>query len=381
MLKSALPAEDALLHVPIRQLKSRRLMMSEKVLIKGNEAIGEAAIRAGCRHYFGYPITPQNELTNYMSQYMPEAGGVFIQAESEIAAINMVYGAAGAGARAMTSSSSPGISLKQEGISYIAGAEIPAVVVNVMRCGPGLGGIMPAQSDYFQAVKGGGHGDYRNIALAPCNGQELYELTVKAFDLADKYRMLVMVMADGALGQMMENVEFRDKEEPLLVEKPWAATGTGMKRKKNSITSVYINPDELEVVNDRLQAKYREIEKQEVMYEETDCDGADIVICAYGLAARITKNVMKSAAAEGIKVGLLRPITLWPFPKEAVGALADKTKVVMSVELSAGQMVEDVQLAINGRVPVYFHGKTGGNLPSQKEILDKIKEVLGKEKK
>ncbi|HPJ20866.1 MAG TPA: 3-methyl-2-oxobutanoate dehydrogenase subunit VorB [Clostridia bacterium] len=355
--------------------------MSEKVLIKGNEAIGEAAIRAGCRHYFGYPITPQNELTNYMSQYMPEAGGVFIQAESEIAAINMVYGAAGAGARAMTSSSSPGISLKQEGISYIAGAEIPAVVVNVMRCGPGLGGIMPAQSDYFQAVKGGGHGDYRNIALAPCNGQELYELTVKAFDLADKYRMLVMVMADGALGQMMENVEFRDKEEPLLVEKPWAATGTGMKRKKNSITSVYINPDELEVVNDRLQAKYREIEKQEVMYEETDCDGADIVICAYGLAARITRNVMKSAAAEGIKVGLLRPITLWPFPKEAVGALADKTKVVMSVELSAGQMVEDVQLAINGRIPVYFHGKTGGNLPSQKEILDKIKEVLGKEKK
>ncbi|HRX43543.1 MAG TPA: transketolase C-terminal domain-containing protein, partial [Clostridia bacterium] len=230
-------------------------------------------------------------------------------------------------------------------------------------------------------VKGGGHGDYRNIALAPCNGQELYELTVKAFDLADKYRMLVMVMADGALGQMMENVEFRDKEEPLLVEKPWAATGTGMKRKKNSITSVYINPDELEVVNDRLQAKYREIEKQEVMYEETDCDGADIVICAYGLAARITRNVMKSAAAEGIKVGLLRPITLWPFPKEAVGALADKTKVVMSVELSAGQMVEDVQLAINGRIPVYFHGKTGGNLPSQKEILDKIKEVLGKEKK
>jgi len=355
--------------------------MSEKVLIKGNEAIGEAAIRAGCRHYFGYPITPQNELTNYMSKYMPEAGGVFIQAESEVAAINMVYGAAGAGARVMTSSSSPGISLKQEGISYIAGAEIPAVVVNVMRCGPGLGGIMPSQSDYFQAVKGGGHGDYRNIALAPSNGQELYELTVKAFDLADKYRMLVMVMADGALGQMMENVEFRDKEEPALVDKPWATTGTGLKREKNYITSVYINPDELEKVNDRLQAKYSEIEENEVMYEETDCEGADIVICAYGLAARITRNVMKIAAGEGIKVGLLRPITLWPFPKEAVSSLSEKTRVVMSLELSAGQMVEDVRLAINGKLPVHFYGRTGGNLPSQNEILVKIREILGKEAK
>jgi 2-oxoglutarate ferredoxin oxidoreductase subunit alpha len=355
--------------------------MPEKVLIKGNEAIGEAAIRAGCRHYFGYPITPQNELTNYMSRYMPEAGGVFIQAESEIAAINMVYGASGAGARVMTSSSSPGISLKQEGISYIAGAEIPAVVVNVMRCGPGLGGIMPAQSDYFQAVKGGGHGDYRNIALAPSNGQELYDLTVKAFDLADKYRILVMVMADGALGQMMENVEFRDKETPLEVDKPWATTGTELKRKKNYITSVYINPDELEVVNVRLQAKYREIEKEEVMYEETYCDGADIVICAYGLAARITRNVMKTAAEEGIKIGLLRPITLWPFPKDAVAALADKTDVIMSVELSAGQMVEDVRLAVNGRKPVHFFGRTGGNLPTQKEILNEIKRVLGKEVK
>ncbi|MDX1358020.1 MAG: 3-methyl-2-oxobutanoate dehydrogenase subunit VorB [Clostridia bacterium] len=355
--------------------------MPEKVLIKGNEAIGEAAIRAGCRHYFGYPITPQNELTNYMSKYMPEAGGVFIQAESEIAAINMVYGAAGAGARVMTSSSSPGISLKQEGISYIAGAEIPAVVVNVMRCGPGLGGIMPAQSDYFQAVKGGGHGDYRNIVLAPSNGQELYDLTVKAFDLADKYRILVMVMADGALGQMMENVEFRDKETPLKVDKPWATTGTGLKRDKNYVTSVYINPDELEVVNARLQSKYKEIEEAEVMYEETDCDGADIVVCAYGLAARITRNVMKTAAEEGIKIGLLRPITLWPFPKEAVAALADKTDVIMSVELSAGQMVEDVRLAVNGKKPVHFYGRTGGNLPTQKEILDEIKRVLGKEAK
>ena len=353
--------------------------MSKKVLIKGNEAIGEAVIRAGCRHYFGYPITPQNELTNYMSKYMPEAGGTFIQAESELAAINMVYGAAGAGARAMTSSSSPGISLKQEGISYIAGAELPAVVVNVMRCGPGLGGIMPAQSDYFQAVKGGGHGDYRNIVLAPNNGQELYELTVKAFDLADRYRMLVMVMADGALGQMMENVEFRDEETPYKADKDWATTGTRMVRKKNYITSVYINPDELEVVNMRLQAKYRVVEKEEVLYEETDCDGADIVVCAYGLAARITRNVMKLAAEEGIKVGLLRPITLWPFPKDAVSALADKTDVIMSVELSAGQMVEDVRLAVNGRKPIHFYGRTGGNLPTQREILDEIKKVLGKE--
>jgi len=353
--------------------------MSKKVLIKGNEAIGEAVIRAGCRHYFGYPITPQNELTNYMSKFMPEAGGTFIQAESELAAINMVYGAAGAGARAMTSSSSPGISLKQEGISYIAGAEIPAVVVNVMRCGPGLGGIMPAQGDYFQAVKGGGHGDYRNIVLAPNNGQELYELTVKAFDLSDKYRMLVMVMADGALGQMMENVEFKDEETPCKVDKEWATTGTSMERKKNYITSVYINPDELEVVNIRLQAKYRVVEKEEVLYEEINCDGADIVICAYGLAARITRNVMKLAAEEGIKVGLLRPITLWPFPKDAVSALADKTDVIMSVELSAGQMVEDVRLAVNGRKPVYFYGRTGGILPTQREILDEIKKVLGKE--
>ncbi len=353
--------------------------MSEKVLIKGNEAIGEAVIRAGCRHYFGYPITPQNEITNFMSKYMPEAGGVFIQAESEVAAINMVYGAAGAGARAMTSSSGPGISLKQEGFSYIAGAELPAVVVNVMRGGPGLGGILPSQSDYFQAVKGGGHGDYKNIVLAPNNGQELYELTVKAFDLADKYRMLVMILADGALGQMMENVEFRDKETPFKAEKDWAATGTQLKRNKNYITSVYINPDELEAVNNRLQAKYREIEKSEVVYEEVDCNDADIVICAFGLAARITRNVMQLAKEDGIKVGLLRPITLWPFPTEAVAALADKTNTIMSLELNAGQMVEDVRLAVNGKKPVHFYGRTGGNLPTQEEILVEIKRVLGKE--
>ncbi|MCD6322268.1 MAG: 3-methyl-2-oxobutanoate dehydrogenase subunit beta, partial [Clostridiales bacterium] len=253
------------------------------------------------------------------------------------------------------------------------------VVVNVMRAGPGLGGILPSQSDYFQAVKGGGHGDYRNIVLAPNNGQELYELTVKAFDLADKYRMLVMVLADGALGQMMENVEFRDEETPFKAEKDWAATGTQMKRNKNYITSVYINPDELEAVNNRLQAKYREIEKSEVEYEEVDCDDADIVICAFGLAARITRNVMQLAKEDGIKVGLLRPITLWPFPTAAIAAIADKTDIIMSLELNAGQMVEDVRLAVNGKKPVYFYGRTGGNIPTQKEILDEIKRVLGKE--
>ncbi|MBN2557130.1 MAG: 3-methyl-2-oxobutanoate dehydrogenase subunit VorB [Clostridia bacterium] len=352
--------------------------MPEKVLMKGNEVIAEAAIRAGCRHYFGYPITPQSEIANYLAWRMPAVGGVFLQAESEIAAINMVYGASGAGARVLTTSSSPGISLKQEGISYIAGAEIPAVIVNVMRCGPGLGGIMPAQSDYFQAVKGGGHGDYRNIALAPYNAQELYELTVKAFDLADKYRMTVMIMADGALGQMMETVEFRDEEKPFEADKSWATTGTGMKRKKNYITSIYIDPEELEKLNNRLQAKYRTIEENEVMYEERDCEGAEIVVCAFGLAARIVRNVMDMAAAEGIKVGLLRPVTLWPFPVKAISDIAEKTDVLLSVELNAGQMVEDVRLAVNGRKPVHFYGRTGGILPTQNEILEEIKRILGR---
>ncbi|MFO7612245.1 MAG: 3-methyl-2-oxobutanoate dehydrogenase subunit VorB [Clostridia bacterium] len=352
--------------------------MPEKVLMKGNEVIAEAAIRAGCRHYFGYPITPQSEIANYLAWRMPAVGGVFLQAESEIAAINMVYGASGAGVRVLTTSSSPGISLKQEGISYIAGAEIPAVIVNVMRCGPGLGGIMPAQSDYFQAVKGGGHGDYRNMALAPYNAQELYELTVKAFDLADKYRMTVMIMADGALGQMMETVEFRDEEKPFAADKSWATTGTDMKRKKNYITSIYIEPEELERLNNRLQAKYRTIEENEVMYEERDCEGADIVVCAFGLAARIVRNVMEMAASEGIKVGLLRPITLWPFPTKAISDIAEKTDVLLSVELNAGQMVEDVRLAVNGRKPVHFYGRTGGVLPTQNEILDEIKRLLGR---
>lgn len=346
--------------------------------MKGNEAIAEAALRAGCRHYFGYPITPQTEIAHYMAKKMPLVGGTFIQAESEVAAINMVYGAAGAGARVMTSSSSPGISLKQEGISYISGAELPAVIVNIIRCGPGLGGILPAQGDYFQAVKGGGHGDYKMVVLAPCSVQELYELTVEAFNIADKYRILVMIMGDGVLGQMMEAVEFKDKEEIIHVDKSWATTGTGMKREHNVITSIYINPEVLEKHNQKLQAKYRTIEEKEVRVETYNCEKADIIVSAFGTVARIVKNVIKMAEKEGIKVGLIRPITLWPFPTETFRKYAEVPKAFLDVELNAGQMVEDVRLALEGKRPVYFHGRMGGMLPTQQEILDKIKEILKK---
>ncbi len=350
--------------------------MGEKLLMKGNEVIAEAALRAGCRHYFGYPITPQTEISHYMAKKMPEVNGTFVQAESEVAAINMVYGAAAAGARAMTSSSSPGISLKQEGLSYIAGAELPVVVVNIVRCGPGLGGILPAQCDYFQAVKGGGHGDYKTVVLAPSSVQELYELTVESFNIADRYRVTTMIMGDGILGQMMEAVEFKDTENIRKVEKPWATTGTGMKRENNTIQSIYINPEILEKHNLKLQAKYAEIVKNEVRYETYNCEGADIIVAAYGTVARIIKNVIKMAEKEGIKVGLIRPITLWPFPDEAFDRYATVPGAFLSVELSAGQMVEDVRLAVNGRRPVYFHGRMGGMVPSQQEILDRIKEIL-----
>lgn len=350
--------------------------MGEKLLMKGNEVIAEAAIRAGCRHYFGYPITPQTEIAHYFAKKMPEVGGTFVQAESEVAAINMVYGAAGAGARVMTSSSSPGISLKQEGISYIAGAQLPAVIVNIVRCGPGLGGILPAQCDYFQAVKGGGHGDYKMVVLAPSSVQELYELTVEAFNISDKYRVISMIMGDGILGQMMEVVEFKDKENIIKVDKNWATTGTGMKREHNTIESIYIDPQVLEKHNLKLQENYRNIEKNEVRVEEYNCDGADIIVAAYGTVARIVKNVIKMAEKEGIKVGLIRPITLWPFPAESFSKYVDIPKAFLSVELSAGQMVEDVRLAVNGKKPVYFHGRMGGMVPTQKEILDKIKEIL-----
>lgn len=352
--------------------------MSEKLLMKGNEVIAEAAMRAGCKHYFGYPITPQTEIAHYMAKKMPEINGTFVQAESEVAAINMVYGAAAAGARVLTSSSSPGISLKQEGISYIAGAELPAVIVNIVRCGPGLGGILPAQCDYFQAVKGGGHGDYKMVVLAPSSVQELYELTVESFNIADKYRIITMIMGDGMLGQMMEAVEFKDTEEIYQDDKKWATTGTKMERESNDVTSIYIQPEILEKHNLKLQAKYRQIEQKEVRVETYNCENADIIVTAYGTIARIIKNVIKSAEKEGIKVGLIRPVTLWPFPDEAFEQYAETPKAFLSVELSAGQMVEDVRLAVNGKCPVHFYGRMGGMVPSQKEILNKIKEILNK---
>lgn len=350
--------------------------MGEKLLMKGNEVIAEAAIRAGCRHYFGYPITPQTEIAHYLAKKMPRIDGTFVQAESEVAAINMVYGAASAGARVMTSSSSPGISLKQEGISYASCAELPAVIVNIVRCGPGLGGILPAQCDYFQAVKGGGHGDYKMVTLAPSSVQELYELTVEAFNISDKYRILTMIMGDGILGQMMEVVEFKEKEEIIEADKSWATTGTGMKREHNVITSIYINPEVLEKHNLKLQAKYAEIEKAETRVEVFNCEDADVIITAFGTVARIVKNVIQTAQEEGIKVGLIRPITLWPFPVAAFEKYAEVPKAFLSVEMNAGQMIEDVKLAVNGKRPVYFHGRMGGMVPTQKDILDKIKEIV-----
>lgn len=350
--------------------------MGEKLLMKGNEVIAEAALRAGCRHYFGYPITPQTEIAHYFAKKMPSYNGTFVQAESEIAAINMVYGAAGAGARVMTTSSSPGISLKQEGISYASCAEVPAVIVNIVRCGPGLGGILPAQCDYFQSVKGGGHGDYKMVVLAPSSVQELYELTVEAFNISDRYRILTMIMGDGILGQMMEAVEFKDKEIIESYDKTWAVVGTDMKREHNVITSIYIKPEVLEQHNLKLQAKYARIEEKEVKVEVFNCDEADIIVSAFGTTARIVKNVIRLAEKEGIKVGLIRPITLWPFPKAAFEKYAETPKAFLSVEMNAGQMVEDVRLSVNGKRPVHFHGRMGGMIPTQQEILDKIKEIL-----
>jgi 2-oxoglutarate/2-oxoacid ferredoxin oxidoreductase subunit alpha len=350
--------------------------MGEKLLMKGNEVIAEAALRAGCRYYFGYPITPQTEIAHYFAKKMPSYNGTFVQAESEIAAINMVYGAASAGARAMTSSSSPGISLKQEGISYASCAELPAVVVNIVRCGPGLGGILPAQCDYFQSVKGGGHGDYKIVVLAPSSVQELYELTVEAFNIADKYRVLSMIMGDGILGQMMEAVEFKDSEDIRTADKSWATVGTGMKRDHNVVTSIYIDPEVLEQHNLKLQAKYTKIVENEVRVEVFNCENADIIVAAYGTVARIVKNVIRMAEKEGIKVGLIRPITLWPFPEKAFEKYAEVPKAFLSVEMSAGQMIEDVRLALNGKRPVHFYGRMGGMIPAQQDILNKIKEIL-----
>ena len=348
--------------------------MAEKVLMKGNEAIAEAAIKAGCRHYFGYPITPQTEVAAYMAKKMPKIGGVFLQAESEIAAINMVYGVAGAGLRVMTSSSSPGISLKSEGLSYMAGSDLPALIVNVQRGGPGLGGIQPSQSDYFQATKGCGHGDFRMIVLAPSSVQEMASLTVKGFDLADKYRMTSMILADGTLGQMMEPVCL-DEVEVNTYEKPWAVNGTKMQRKHNIVNSLSLVPEELEKLNFERYERYKQVEENEIMYEEYMTEDAEICVVAFGIAARVAKNAVIAARKEGIKVGLFRPITLWPFPKAALNKVADTAKKFISVELSMGQMIEDIELAIRCRRPVELCNRAGGMIPSSEQVLEHIKKA------
>lgn len=348
--------------------------MSEKVLMKGNEAIAEAAIIAGCRHYFGYPITPQTEVAAYMAKRMPKIGGTFLQAESEIAAINMVYGVSAAGKRVMTSSSSPGISLKSEGLSYLAGSDLPALVVNVQRGGPGLGGIQPSQSDYFQATRGCGHGDFRMIVLAPASVQEMADLTIKGFDLADKYRMTSMVLADGTMGQMMEPV-LLSSENIKSYEKPWAVTGTRNKRPHNIVNSLSLVPDELEQLNFERFERYKKVEEEEVMYEEFMMDDAEICIVAFGIAARVSKNAIISAREQGIKVGMIRPVTLWPFPKKPLLAAADKVDSFISVELSMGQMVEDIELAIRCKKPVMLCNRVGGMIPSPQQVLEKIKQA------
>ena len=345
--------------------------MAERVLMKGNEAIAEAAIRAGCRHYFGYPITPQTEIAAYMAKKMPKIGGVFLQAESEIASINMVYGAAAAGMRVMTSSSSPGISLKAEGLSYIAGSDVPALVINVQRGGPGLGGIQPSQADYFQATKGGGHGDYHMIVLAPASVQEMASLTMKGFDLADKYNMISMILADGTIGQMMEPISFEDAEVKQY-DKPWALTGTNCERKHNIVNSLYLKPEELEAKNFERYERYKIVEESEPMWEEFMMDDAEICIVAYGIASRVAKNAVVAARAEGIKVGLIRPITLWPFPKAPIAAAADKVKGFISVEMSMGQMIEDVRLYSGCKKPVALCNRVGGMIVSPEEVLESI---------
>ena len=348
--------------------------MAERVLMKGNEAIAEAAIRAGCRHYFGYPITPQTEVAAYMAKKLPKVGGVFLQAESEVASINMVYGAAATGTRVMTSSSTPGISLMAEGLSYIAGSDVPAFVVNVQRGGPGLGGIQPSQSDYFQATKGGGHGDYHMIVLAPASVQEMASLTIKGFNLADKYLMTAMILADGTIGQMMEPISFEDAEIETY-EKPWALTGTECKRPHNIVNSLYLKPDELEQKNFERYARYAQVEENEPMWEEYQMEDAEICVVAFGIASRVAKNAVVAARAEGIKAGLIRPITLWPFPKKALRAAADQVQAFVSVELNMGQMIEDIRLATECKRPVSLCNRAGGMIPSPDQVLGSIRKA------
>jgi 2-oxoglutarate ferredoxin oxidoreductase subunit alpha len=338
--------------------------------MKGNEALAEGAIAAGCRFYFGYPITPQNEIPEYMSRRMPEVGGVFVQSESEVAAVNMVFGASACGARAMTSSSSPGISLKQEGISYLAGAELPAVIINIQRGGPGLGNISASQADYFQSTKGGGHGDYRMLVYAPCSVQEAYDLSIKSFEKADEYRTPVLILGDGVLGQMMEPLRLKQPKIRVF-EKPWALTGC-KGRGPNVVKSLYMGEGELEARNFKLKAKYDRMKKKECMHEEFMVEGARLVVAAFGTAARIARAAVKEARDKGVKVGLIRPVTLFPFPDTPFSRAAVKAKKFLTIEMNLGQMVEDVRLAVNGRRPVEFYGRPGGGVPTPGELLKVI---------
>jgi 2-oxoglutarate ferredoxin oxidoreductase subunit alpha len=351
--------------------------VNEKRLMKGNEALAEAAIRAGCQAYFGYPITPQSEILEYLADEGRKQGMIVLQAESELASINMVYGASGAGARVMTTSSSPGISLMQEGLSYIACAELPCLVANVNRGGPGLGTIQPSQGDYFQATKGGGHGDYHLIVLAPSSVQEMADFVFDGFDLADKYRTPAMILADGALGQMMEKVEFPDYDpKDHIPPKPWATVGKSKSRERNIITSLHIQPEKMEQINLRLQEKYAAICEHEVRYETVSTEDAEYLLIAYGLVARIAHRAVELARAEGIRAGLLRPITAYPFPYAPIRALADQVRGTLVVEMNSGQMVEDVRLATEGRVPVRFHGRMGGIVPSPEEVVKALGEFV-----
>ena len=350
-----------------------------KELWKGNEAIAEAAIRAGCDCFFGYPITPQSEVPEYMSVHLPEHGGVFVQAESEVAAINMVYGAAGAGMRAMTSSSSPGISLKQEATTYIAGAELPAVIINCMRGGPGLGTIQPGQGDYFQATRGGGNGDYRTVVLSPSNVQETVDFVQEAFDIADQYRNPVMVVCDGLIGQMMEPIEWREIPKRKLPPKDWAASGRKGRDHHNVINSLYMDPEVCDEHNRHLDEKYAEVAKNEVGWEEAECEDAELVIPAYGTPARIALTALEALRSEGIKAGLFRPITLWPFPEKPLHELAAKehVKAFLDVEMSSsGQMIDDVRLAVEGQKPISYLGHAGGVMPTVEEMIESAKKAL-----
>lgn len=359
-------------------MEKKNYKRCEPRLMKGNEALAESAIRAGLDAYFGYPITPQSEILEYFTNEIPKRSGVVLQAESEVASINMVYGAAGAGARVMTSSSSPGVSLMQEGISYIASAQLPCLIVNVVRGGPGLGTIQPSQGDYWQSVKGGGHGDYHMIVLAPSTVQEMADFVFDSFELAEKYKNPAMILTDGALGQMMEKVELIEEGQLPKTTPKWATIGKTKDREPNVITSLFIQPEKMEQVNIELQQKYQEIQK-EVRFELFNTEGAEIILVAFGLSARICQKTIELAGEKGLKVGLIRPITLFPFPKKAIKDLAEQANFFLVVEMNAGQMVEDVALAVNGKKPVHFKGRMGGMIPNPEEILVEIESILEKQ--